>query len=52
MDIGKWVKLTRSNLDILGHNQFEYDEFNEVGHFVSKSEQHAETADFRSQLAP
>ena len=52
MGIEKQVKSTRFHLDILGHNQFEHGEFNEVGHFSSKSQQHAETADFPSQLAP
>ena len=52
MGIGKWVKLTRSNLDILGHNQFEYGEFKNTSHFLSKVEQHGQTADFSTQLAP
>ena len=45
------MKRTREDLDILGHCQFEPSEFDEMGHFVSKVEHHAQTADFSTQLA-
>ena len=46
------MKVTRGNLDIVGHYQFEHCEFNEPGHFAGKGGQNTETADFPSQLAP
>jgi len=46
------VKVTKGNLDILGQYQFESCEFNQQGHFVGKSGQHGQTADFSTQLAP
>ena len=52
MGIGKKVKVVRGSLDILGHYQFEHGEFERIGHFLRKSEEHAQTADFSTQLAP
>ena len=46
------MKATRCDLDILGRYLFEPSEFDEMGHFVSKVEQHAQTADFSTHLAP
>jgi len=46
------VKAQFGTLDILGHNQFEHDEFKKTGHFLVKSGGHGQTADFSTQLAP
>ena len=52
MGIGKQVKVTRGNLDILGHNQFDHGEFEKIGRFLGKGGQNGQTADFSTQLAP
>ena len=52
MGIGKYVKGTRGNLDILRHYQFDHGEFEKIGHSLRKSEEDGQTADFSTQLAP
>ena len=52
MGIGKLVKGTRWHFDLLGNDQFGHCEFKKPGHFPSKGQQNAETADFSTQLAP